>query len=582
MSILDWIVLLATTFLIVGYGIWKSRGATNIRGYLLADKEMKWWTIGLSIMATQASAITFLSTPGQAFDDGMRFVQFYFGVPIAMVIISMVAIPIYHRLNVYTAYEYLESRFDVKVRSFTAFLFLVSRGLAAGLTIYAPAIILSTILEWDIGMTIRGIGVLVVFYTVLGGAKAVNYTQKQQMIVILIGMFLAGIWMVLKLPEDISFGSAVAVAGKMGKLNAITMGTEGGAFDLKDRYNLFSGLIGGTFLALSYFGTDQSQVQRYLGGKSLSESRIGLLFSGMIKVPMQFLILFIGVLMFMFYQFEKGPIFFNQNINQEMRVSELGESYTALEDEYSQLHTEKQETIRQLITSMDSGDEAQTDKLSASLKAQQQQERDLRESAKSLITQHDPDADTNDKDKVFLTFVVTKLPQGLVGLLIAVILAASMSSTAAELNALGTTTLIDGYKRFSKTEKSDKHFLNVSRGLTFFWGILAILFALFANKLGNMIQAVNIIGSLFYGTILGIFVVAFFFKQIKGTATFLAGIFAELCVVALFILPQQYPSLAWLDIGFLWYNLIGCAIVVFLAFIFQKVLPESEITSSSV
>ncbi len=582
MSILDWIVLLATTFLIVGYGIWKSRGATNIRGYLLADKEMKWWTIGLSIMATQASAITFLSTPGQAFDDGMRFVQFYFGVPIAMVIISMVAIPIYHRLNVYTAYEYLESRFDVKVRSFTAFLFLVSRGLAAGLTIYAPAIILSTILEWDIGMTIRGIGVLVVFYTVLGGAKAVNYTQKQQMIVILIGMFLAGIWMVLKLPEDISFGSAVAVAGKMGKLNAITMGTEGGAFDLKDRYNLFSGLIGGTFLALSYFGTDQSQVQRYLGGKSLSESRIGLLFSGMIKVPMQFLILFIGVLMFMFYQFEKGPIFFNQNINQEMRVSELGESYTALEDEYSQLHTEKQETIRQLITSMDSGDEAQTDNLTANLKAQQQQERDLRESAKSLITQHDPDADTNDKDKVFLTFVVTKLPQGLVGLLIAVILAASMSSTAAELNALGTTTLIDGYKRFSKTEKSDKHFLNVSRGLTFFWGILAILFALFANKLGNMIQAVNIIGSLFYGTILGIFVVAFFFKQIKGTATFLAGIFAELCVVALFILPQQYPSLAWLDIGFLWYNLIGCAIVVLLAFIFQKVLPESEITSSSV
>ncbi|MEL6192100.1 MAG: sodium:solute symporter [Bacteroidota bacterium] len=576
MSILDWIVLLATTFLIVGYGIWKSRGATNIRGYLLADKEMKWWTIGLSIMATQASAITFLSTPGQAFDDGMRFVQFYFGVPIAMVIISMVAIPIYHRLNVYTAYEYLESRFDVKVRSFTAFLFLVSRGLAAGLTIYAPAIILSTILEWNIGMTIRGIGVLVVFYTVLGGAKAVNYTQKQQMIVILIGMFLAGIWMVLKLPEDISFGSAVAVAGKMGKLNAITMGTEGGGFDLKDRYNLFSGLIGGTFLALSYFGTDQSQVQRYLGGKSLSESRIGLLFSGMVKVPMQFLILFIGVLMFMFYQFEKGPIFFNQNVNQEMRVSELGESYTALEDEYSQLHAEKQQTIRQLITSMDSGDEAQTNSLTTNLKAQQQQERDLRESAKSLITQHDPDADTNDKDKVFLTFVVTKLPQGLVGLLIAVILAASMSSTAAELNALGTTTLIDGYKRFSKTEKSDKHFLNVSRGLTFFWGILAILFALFANKLGNMIQAVNIIGSLFYGTILGIFVVAFFFKQIRGTAVFLGAIMAEICVIALFILPQQYPSLAWLDIGFLWYNLIGCAIVVILAFIFQQALPKTD------
>ncbi|MEM8897472.1 MAG: sodium:solute symporter [Bacteroidota bacterium] len=582
MSILDWIVLLATTFLIVGYGIWKSRGATNIRGYLLADKEMKWWTIGLSIMATQASAITFLSTPGQAFDDGMRFVQFYFGVPIAMVIISMVAIPIYHRLNVYTAYEYLESRFDVKVRSFTAFLFLVSRGLAAGLTIYAPAIILSTILEWDIGMTIRGIGVLVVFYTVLGGAKAVNYTQKQQMIVILIGMFLAGIWMVLKLPDDISFGSAVAVAGKMGKLNAITLGTEGGGFDLKDRYNLFSGLIGGTFLALSYFGTDQSQVQRYLGGKSLSESRIGLLFSGVIKVPMQFLILFIGVLMFMFYQFEKGPIFFNQSINQEMRVSELGESYTALEDEYSQLHTEKQQTIRQLITSMDSGDEAQTTSLTADLKLQQQQERDLRESAKSLITQHDPDADTNDKDKVFLTFVVTKLPQGLVGLLIAVILAASMSSTAAELNALGTTTLIDGYKRFSKTEKSDKHFLNVSRGLTFFWGILAILFALFANKLGNMIQAVNIIGSLFYGTILGIFVVAFFFKQITGTAVFIGAILAEICVIALFVLPQQYPSLAWLDIGFLWYNLIGCAIVVLLAFVFQKVLPQSGSISPSV
>ncbi len=587
MSVLDWIVLVGTILIIVIYGIWKSRGSKNIEGYLLSDKEMKGWTICLSIMATQASAITFLSTPGQAFDDGMRFIQFYFGLPIAMVIISVVAIPIYHKLNVYTAYQYLENRFDLKTRTFAATLFLISRGLAAGLTIYAPAIILSTILGWNIYYTCSAIGVIVIIYTVAGGTKAVSYTQKQQMFVILLGMFLAACVIIFKLPPDISFMDAVHVAGKMGKLNAITSPSSWAEFDVKDRYNIWSGLIGGTFLALSYFGTDQSQVQRYLGGKTITESRLGLLFNGMLKIPFQFFILFIGVLMFVFYQFEYQPLIFNQQLTEAVTAeeSEYREDFEALNEKYYLLHEQKQVKIREMLASIEESDESSMRNHQETILELQQEGKRIKNEGVALIKAQNPLADTNDLDKIFLTFVINYLPSGIVGLLIAVILSASMSSTSAELNALATTSLVDGYKRFHESRNvqgSDLHYLSVSRFMTFIWGLCAIGFALFANRLGNMIQAVNIIGSLFYGTILGIFVVAFFLKKVKGTAVFIAGIIAESIVIACFLLPEQFPDqFSWMDIGFLWYNLIGCLLVVGISLLISLINYPQEFIKGS-
>ena len=578
MNTLDWIVLFATTFAIVAYGIWRSRGSKDIEGFLMGNRQMKWWTIGLSIMATQASAITFLSTPGQAFDDGMRFVQFYFGLPIAMVLISIVAIPMYRRMNVYTAYEYLEKRFDLKTRSLGALLFLVSRGLAAGMTIYAPAIIMAVILGWSINLTCIAIGLVVIIYTVSGGTRAVSYTQQQQMVVILVGMFIAGAIMIWQFPPDVSFMDALRIAGKMGKLNAITVPESVQEFDPKDRYNLFSGLIGGTFLALAYFGTDQSQVQRYLGGKSVAESRIGLLLNGMIKIPMQFLILFIGVLMFVFYQFERPPMFFNSVETENVLQSPAGDQYEALENRFEAIHQEKQQTLRNMLSEMDAGNEAAAQSLQDQSLRLQAEARAVRAQGIELMEEQNPVLDKNDLDQVFLTFVMDYLPTGLVGLLIAVILAAAMSSTAAELNALATCTLVDVYKRtdeYNGRERSPAAYLRASRVFTFSWGIFAILFSLFADQLGNMIQAVNIIGSLFYGTILGMFVVAFFFKRIGGTATFWAAVCAELFVVALWVLPQwDAERFAMLDIGFLWFNLIGCVTVVGIAFILQRLIPQ--------
>ncbi|MEZ4775011.1 MAG: sodium:solute symporter [Bacteroidia bacterium] len=572
MSYIDWFVMCGTVLLIVVYGIYKSRNIKDIRGYLLSDNDMKWWTIGLSIMATQASAITFLSTPGQAFDDGMRFVQFYFGVPIAMVVISIVVIPIFHRLNVYTAYEYLEQRFDLKTRSLAAMLFLVSRGMAAGLTIYAPAIILSTLLGWQIDATCVGIGFVVLIYTVAGGNRAVSHTQKQQMFVILVGMIMAGVVMIFKLPADVSFSDAVFIAGKMGKLNIITSPSSWAEFDIKDRYNLWSGLIGGTFLALSYFGTDQSQVQRYLGGKSLTESRIGLLFNGVFKVPMQFMILFIGAMMFVFYQFNARPMFFNSPDRENIVASSTGPQYLEVEKNYETLHEEKADLLRQLLAARKEGNAPLIEQTEVKLKQVESEAISTRKTGIDLIKQQNPRADTNDLDKIFLTFVLNHLPVGLIGLLMAVILSASMSSTAAELNSLATTTIVDIYKRLVHKNDDTKNYLKASRWATFGWGIFAIGFALFASELGNLIQAVNILGSLFYGTLLGIFVVAFFMKKTKGRAVFFAAIIAELVVIGFYVLPQIFPSIP--DIGFLWFNLIGCLVVTGLAAIFQAVLPE--------
>lgn len=537
----------------------------------MGNRQLKWWTIGLSIMATQASAITFLSTPGQAYDDGMRFVQFYLGQPIAMVLIAIFAIPIYKRLNIYTAYEYLEQRFDLKTRSFGALLFLVSRGLAAGMTIYAPAIIMAVILGWSINLTCIAIGTVVIIYTVSGGTRAVSYTQQQQMVVILAGMFIAGVVMVWKFPPDISFTDALRVAGKMGKLNVITVPESVEAFDPKDRYNLFSGLIGGTFLALAYFGTDQSQVQRYLGGRSVAESRIGLLLNGMIKVPMQFLILLIGILMFVFYQFERPPIFFNTTETVNIHQSINAQAYRELERQYGDLHTEKQEAIRGMLAGIENEEEATIESNLSEILRLDQAAKDIREEGITMLEEQNPLLDKNDLDQVFLTFVMEHLPVGLVGLLIAVILSAAMSSTSAELNALATCTLIDVYKRRDEqlgVIRTDAHYLNASRSFTLAWGVFAILFSLFADQLGNMIQAVNIIGSLFYGTILGMFVVGFFMKRIGGNAAFWGAVLAELLVIAFWILPERYPeTFGTLDIGFLWFNLIGCLGVMIFAFV---------------
>ncbi|WP_162427315.1 sodium:solute symporter [Pontibacter pudoricolor] len=563
---LDWIVLLGTMGFIVIYGIWKTRGSKDIEGYLKGDNSMKWWTIGLSIMATQASAITFLSTPGQAYEDGMRFVQFYFGLPIAMVIISITVIPIFYRLKVYTAYEFLENRFDLKTRSLAALLFLIQRGLAAGITIYAPAIILSTMLGWSLTITNLIIGVVVIIYTMSGGTKAVSVTQKQQMAVMMGGMIIAGIMVVRYLPENVGFGDAVAVAGKLGKMNVVDF-----SWDWKtswdDRYNFWSGMTGGLFLALSYFGTDQSQVARYLGGKSIAESRLGLLFNGLLKIPMQFLILFIGVMVFVFYQFNQPPVFFNEGTKTKVYATEHAAELRTLEANYSSIFEEKQQAMHGLVSALKTDDaaaiataEAQVENLNAAGK-------EVREEVKTLIKTAVPDAETRDTDYVFISFVMKYLPAGLVGLLLAVIFSAAMSSVASELNALASTTVVDIYKRSVNPNGSDTHYLNASKLFTVAWGIIAILFATFASLLDNLIQAVNIIGSIFYGTILGIFLVAFYFKRIKGHAVFFAAILAELVVLYCFYFT---------DIAFLWFNVIGCVAVILFGFVLQRLIGKKE------
>ncbi len=557
MNLIDWTILFGTLLFIVAYGVWKTRGSRNIESYLLGDKSMKWWTIGLSVMATQASAITFLSTPGQAFDDGMRFIQFYFGLPLAMVILSITFIPIYYRLKVYTAYEFLESRFDLKTRSLASLLFLVQRGLAAGITIYAPSIILSTMLGWNLGSTTLVIGTLVIIYTVSGGTKAVSQTQKQQMAVMMGGMIIAGILIIFLLPKDISFGDAVNVAGKLGKMNIVNL-----EFDITDRYNIWSGLIGGLFLSLSYFGTDQSQVARYLSGKSVAESRLGLLFNGLLKIPMQFIILFIGVMVFVFYLFVQPPVYFNKTETDNLLGSEYKSDYNNLQQTHSRLFDIKKDQTYALVDAIDRNDESAIEQLQLEMAQTDADSKKVKAEVFSLIKKVNPDAEERDTDYVFITFIMNHLPHGLIGLLLAVIFSAAMSSASSEINALASTSTVDIYKRSVAKKRSDKHYLNASKLLTLFWGILAILFATFASKAENLIQFVNIVGSIFYGTILGIFLAAFYVKKIKGNAVFWAAIIAESIVLILFFFT---------DVAYLLFNIIGCVLVIILAIIIQLI-----------
>jgi SSS family transporter len=556
MSAIDWWVLFVTLFSIVTYGIYKSRNNKNLDSFLLADKQLPWYHVGFSVMATQASAITFLSAPGQAYTDGLRFIQFYFGLPLAMIVICTSFIPIFRNLNVYTAYEYLEKRFDTKTRLLTAFLFLLQRGLSTGITIYAPSIVLSTILDLNINYTTIIIGCLVISYTVFGGTKAVSYTQLFQMIIIFSGLILAAIIVVYMLPPSIGFIDSLRIAGKLNKLNAIDT-----SFDWNNRYNIWSGIIGGFFLQLSYFGTDQSQVGRYLTGKSTAQSRLGLLMNGLIKIPMQFFILMIGILVFAFFQFHTPPVFFNES---ELNNLKANKNYSAeiqsIETQFEKISTEKKEIVINLIDAIDKNNATEINEHTTQLVIKNKESDAIRTQSKELIKKNNPTADTNDSNYIFLNFVINYFPKGLIGLLIAIIFLASMGSTASGLNSLASTTVVDFYKRLINGKSNEKQELLLSRITTAAWGFFCIVVALFAAKLGNLIEAVNILGSLFYGTILGIFLSAFFIKKIKGTSVFIAAIITEIIIFFIWYFEAA---------AFLWLNVLGCILVIVIAVILE-------------
>ncbi|MDJ1485360.1 sodium:solute symporter [Cytophagaceae bacterium YF14B1] len=566
MTKLDWLVLIATITLIVVYGIWKGRRNRDMQDYLLASRSLPWYIVCLSIMGTQASAITFLSAPGQAYGDGMRFVQFYFGLPLAMVVLSITAVPIYHKLHVYTAYEYLESRFDLKTRTLAATLFLIQRGISTGVSIYAPAIVLSSILGWSVQWTCVLNGILVLLYTVSGGTKAVSYTQLTQMIIILSGMAVAGFLTVQLLPPDITFADALRVAGKADKLNVIDL-----KFDPNNQYNIWSGLIGGFFLSLSYFGADQSQVGRYLSGSSVTQSRLGLLMNGIVKIPMQFGILFIGAMVFVFYLFVQPPLFFNHIELDALHDHGYTQQVNTLQYQQDSLFKIQQHDLRTLIQAMrDNKGVVEAEQKFHTTRSQMQQ---VRTQVTNLIKQDKKVEKVEDTNYVFLSFVTRFLPSGLVGLLIAIVLLASMSSVAGALNSLTSTTIIDVYKRILCPDLSEARYLTASRWITVGWGVFSIVVALYAGQLGNLLEAVNRLGSLFYGVILGIFLCAFYIRRIRSYAVFYGAILAQITVFLLY----------WLTpIAFLWYNVIGCILVIIFAFpieLFQKkaeVLQESE------
>lgn len=569
---IDWIILSVTLVFIVAYGTYITRKNANVQDYIKGGNDSKWWTIGLSVMATQASAITFLSTPGQAFHSGMGFVQFYFGLPIAMIIICVVFIPIYHKLKVYTAYEFLEGRFDLKTRSLAAILFLIQRGLAAGITIFAPAIILSAVLGWDLLTLNIIIGFLVIIYTVSGGTKAVNVTQKQQMIIIFTGMLIAFFMIMSQLPANITFKNALEIAGASNKMEVLDF-----SFDLSNRYTVWTGVLGGTFLMLSYFGTDQSQVQRYLSGKSVRESQLGLIFNGLLKVPMQFFILLIGVMVFVFYQFNPSPLNFNPGANEAIEKSIYVEEYQQLKQEHINIENNKKALF---ADGFQIEEKEQIQDLNA---------RDLALKAKSkvIIDKIDKEntldkIESNDKDYVFIHFILNNLPRGLIGLLLAVILSAAMSSTASELNALASTTAMDLYKRNIKEEKSDEHFVKASKWFTLAWGIIAISVACVANLFDNLIQLVNIIGSIFYGNVLGIFLLAFFFKKVNGNSVFKSAVITQILICSIYYFGIYKLESQDLEpvVSYLWLNFIGCILVLFfsLAFVFKSINRQSKIT----
>ena len=563
MNYLDWAVLFGTIAFIVIYGTIKTRGNKTIEGYLKGDNSMKWWMIGVSIMATQASAITFLSTPGQAIQDGMRFLQFYFGLPLAMVIISVTIVPIYYRLKVYTAYEYLETRFDLKTRSLAAILFLILRGVSAGITLFAPSLVLSTILGWSTTITTMLIGTLVIIYVVSGGTKAVSLTQRYQMTVMIGGMMLAGILAFNLLPDGVSFGDTVNIAGEMGKLNLVNL-----EFSLNDRFNIWSGLIAGTFLSLSYFGTDQSQVARYLGGSSLTESKLGLIFNGLLKIPMQFIILFIGVLVYVFYLFNQPPIFHNRTLKEQAMQTEKSEVLRSLEGNYNTLYAKKRGAVDDLVQAIQKEDESAVQISKDEVMQLQQQEVVLRDSVKATIGKAIPNAKTQDVDYIFLNFVISILPHGIIGLLLAVMFSAAMSSMAGELNALASTSCVDIYKRSLNQHATPEHYVKASQWFTVFWALLAMVFAMLASFAENLIQFVNIVGSLFYGTILGIFLTAFYIKHVQGTAVFWAAILAEGIVLYCY---------KFTDVAFLLYNIIGCGVVILFSILLQMFLPQKKV-----
>lgn len=560
MSQIDWIILGGTLLFIILYGLYKTRKDNTSESYLKGGSDSKWWTIGLSVMATQASAITFLSTPGQAFDKGLGFVQFYFGLPLAMVVLCITFVPIFYRLKVFTAYEYLEQRFDLKTRTLAAFLFLIQRGLAAGITIYAPAIIFSVLLGWNLKLTCVVIGILVIIYTVSGGTKAVSVTQKQQMIIIMSGMIIAFFIILGLLPEDMNFSTAMDLAGASGKTKALDF-----SLDLDTRYTFWSGITGGFFLALAYFGTDQSQVQRYLSGRSLRESRLGLLFNGLFKLPLQFFILTVGIMVFVFFQFTEKPLNFNPAAEEMIKSSEYAEQYTAIESEYNLLQAEKSELSKQFISASNANNETSLARIKDLLKDKETGLSELRVAGRQLMDASNLNIESNDRDYVFLSFILKYLPRGLVGLLLAVILSAAMSSTAAEINALGTTTAVDLYKRNVGKEISDQQYLKASKLFTLAWGVIAIIVASTASLFDNLIQLVNYIGSIFYGTILGIFLVAFYFKKVGSRAVFIGAICAQAIVVALTFYTDSY----------LWFNVVGCFSVIIIANIIQIFAPKS-------
>jgi Na+/proline symporter len=570
MQLFDWIVLIFTLLFIVIYGVWKTKGSKNVEDYILGSNETPWHTVGLSVMATQASAITFLSTPGQAYHDGMGFIQFYFGLPIAMVVICLTFIPLYHKYKVFTAYEYLEKRFDLKTRSLAAILFLVQRGLGTGFTIYAPAIILSALLGWNLTLMNIVIGVLVIIYTFSGGTKAVNVTQKQQMFVIMFGMFLTFFLILYFLPNDMTFSNALHIAGANDKMNIVNF-----SLDPEEKYTFWSGITGGFFLALAYFGTDQSQVGRYLSGKSVKESQMGLIMNGLLKVPMQFFILLTGVMVFVFFQFNPVPLNFNPNNKTLIEKSLYKNEYHDLEKQLEVLSEDKK--VINLLYIDQLNQDYDNPILRKELIALSTKEKDLRDHAKEIILKADKNSETNDKDYVFFHFILHYLPKGLIGLLLAVIISAAMSSTASGLNALASTTAIDIYKRNVKEEKTERHYVNVTKFFTLFWGVVAILFASIGTLFENLIQLVNIVGSIFYGTVLGIFLVGFYLKRVKAEAIFYGAVISQITIFfiyyyAIFIYPSGEEKL-----GYLWLNFIGAMLTIVLSILLQTIVFRKKL-----
>lgn len=551
MKELDWVILIATLLFITIYGIAKNLKNQTSESYVVGSRDMKWYAICISIMTTQASAVTFISTPGQGFVDGMRFVQFYFGLPLAMIVLSVFFVPLYYKMRVQTAYQFLEQRFDLKTRSLTALLFLIQRAMGAGLTIYAPAIVLSVVMSWNLQWTIVALSILTIAYTTLGGYKAVAQTQQYQMIVIFAGLFITFFILLYQLPDGVGLSETMTLAGQSDKMHLVDFN-----FDPENRYNIWSGIFGGFFLFMSYFGTDQSQVGRYLSGASIRDSRLGLLFNGILKIPMQFFILFLGVLVYVFFIFNKAPLHFNPVNEKEVTTGIYKEEWNRLNTEYDALFNQRRSAY---LNSLEKDDKSiLVERYDAQLK-------DLRMQADSLIKLTNPSLDTNDKDYVFISYILKYLPAGIVGLLIAVIFSSSMSSKASELNALASTSIVDLYRRTVRRGKSDRHYLLATKWMTVLWGILAMLFAMFSSLFENLIQAVNIVGSLFYGAVLGVFAVAFFFKKIGGNAVFWAAIVSELIILLLYLLGE----LNIFTIAYLWYNLIGCVLVILFGLLFQ-------------